>query len=291
MAAVDERVGAEIMAVVRGLEEEQVRDLALADARAHTGDLFRQLEMAAARSRVNRSECVAAVLAEAKRLDLEELTEGAIQNRKRMAKIRRERPMETAKKVLVLSASRQRAIVALPPGRLEEFVHQGVPTVTGLQSLKKARAWEVVQAARTSRRLPPGEPIPAEPQRRKKEATLSLSQQFDLVMAMAFQLGSLTLEQAERLLLLVVSLFAIAPREAQRTTRRLLESTIKQGSEQDGTVAVDQVLRTLDALPQLWQEVEFGPGVDRHEMAGRACGMVSRLLLIISRWTRRSAAA
>jgi len=288
MATIDERVGGEVAEVRVSLEKERSAKWALEEARSETGDRLIRLEAACARMGLNRSEMIAALREDARGLDLEELTEATIGNRKRMAKFRRQHPPEVARQCLELGVSKQRAIATLAPDRLEEFRRFGVPTADGKRSrLKEARAKEVRQAVKASRGLPPGEPIPTE-KLKLTEHKLNPFQLLDLALATFRELGTLSLQQAEEILLMVVSLFAKASCESQRTTRRMMGRIGALDGNEDRTVASDEVLRTVDALTQLLQNVEFGPGLDRFESTTRACGIVSRLLLTISGWTRQA---
>ncbi len=274
----------EIKAVLQGLEIEEIRELSLAEARTDTGDRLVRLEKAAALAGLHRSEVMAALIAETRRKGLEELTDGAVCNRKRMARIRRDRPPEVAKKLLVLSPSRQKAVVAVSPDRLEEFFHHGVPSAVGRMPLKTAKSWDVVRAVKVSKTTPDHELLPNEMPRKPQRCA-----QFDWLMVRFRRLGSLTAEQATEMLFAVVSLLMTAPNEAQRTTRRLFGS-FGLGPDQDGTAAVEELLRTLDGLPGLWQRLDVGPKVDRTELIRRACGKMSLMLLAISRWAQRRAA-
>ncbi len=273
-----ERMSAEMQKFVLCIESERRSEQDLAKARSETGEALMRLEAAAAQNGINPIDLRFRLKEEARRLQVE-LTEGAMRNRKRMAVFRRNHPPLISAACLTLGVSRQRAIANLPAGRLQEFVHQGVPTyASGTKQLNQATAREVVQAVKASRGVPAWEPIPME-KLILTPAKRSRSQLLDLAKAMLRKAGSLTLEEAEDFLLLLMTLFAIAPRG---TTRRLMEWTNSSSEPAD----IDQVLDTLDALPELWERVEVSSQAARLQMADRACSKVARLLLAICTWRK-----
>ncbi len=283
MKDVDDRVATAERAVLSSLEREETLGLALAEGRADTGDLLDSLERACAQSGVNRIDCVARVREEARRRGLEELSEGGIRSRKSMARFRLQRPPAIAKGFLALSPARQKAVATLPVDRLDEFLHRGVPGSD--RRLKHTKCWQVTRAVKACKRTPPGEPIVVE-QDWRSEAERKALQQLARVMAMLRGLGSVTLAQAEQLLVILVSLFATATREESRTTRRSV--AVEPPPECQGTVAIETVLEALDELSEQCRRVEFDRGVDRNRVAGLVCGTLSRVLRIISQWTSRT---
>ena len=283
----DKCTGTEVQGVVSCLEEEKRLEEALARSRADTGDSLLCLESACRQAAINRSDWVSALRVETGRLGLAVLSETAIANRKRMATFRRCYPPPIADEFLLLSPARQKAFACLPFDRMEEFQYLGVPTPCGRKSLHSAKAQEVRRAVRASRGVPQGEEM---------EDTLSFvpptevkpteTQRFDQAVCSLRQLGKLTLEQAGEILAMLVWLLAKTP-EGSRTTRRLMEGTIQLAAGLDETVDVEELFKTLDALPQVWQKVDLGPGIDPEKATTHACSLVSRLLETISLWTRR----
>ena len=286
----DKRTGTEVQGVVSCLEEEKRLEEALARSRADTGDSLQRLESSCRQAGLNRSDWVSALRSETGRLGLAVLSETDIANRKRMATFRRCYPPAIADEFLLLSPARQKAFACLPFDRMEEFQYLGVPTPCGRKSLQTAKAQEVRRAVRASREVPPGEEM---------EDTLSFvpctelkpteTQRFDEALCSLRQLGKLTLEQAGEILAMLVWLLARTPKEGSRTTRRLMESTLHLAAGLDEAVDVEEVFKTLDALPLVWQKVDLGPGVDPDDATNHACSLVSQLLETISLWTRRKA--
>ncbi len=255
------------------LEQEQV----LARLRVATGEAVIRLQEAGARKGVNRIVWSASLLARGQRVGAE-MTVADIGNRKRMAIFSRHHSPETNAACLTLSVTRQRAIATLPPNRLEEFVNKGVPTATGCRPLREAKAKELARASKASRGVPPWEPIPQE--KLKADPAEIRGRQLNQAMRILKKLGSLTLEEAERLLLILMTLFSMAPR---CTTRRLSEWVDEMNSEPEAT---DRVLDMLDALPQMCRRMNLAPGTDRLQLADKACSFVARLLQAISSWRK-----
>ena len=262
-----------------GVERE--RDLLAAAGRADTGEALQRLEAACVRVGIKRTRWSAALAEEASRAGLEELTDGAIRNRKRMASLRQERPQLIAEELLRLSPSRQEVAATLTPDRLDEFIRGGVPTARGSAPLGKVRVKDLRRAARVARATPAGEPVTEEAVTCPAEAK---RHPLDIILTRLKRLGQLTLGQAEEVVAMVVTLLALSPRETERTTRRLMDLV----AQQDGPEAMDDVLDTLDGLAGRWKEVKFPSGAAGEEIRRQACAKVARILRTVSQWTGRT---
>ncbi len=260
------------------LFREQDLALALANAKADTGETLVELEAALGSQGLKRHDMLKALEELAVSEQFEVLDDETIRNRKRMARLRRDHP-NYASSLLTLGVSQQKSLSNLSNDRIGEFVACGIPLPGGASvPLDKATKHQTADAVRAAWQTDPGKPveIPAldTPSARKPSF-------LDVLKAIK-KLPALTLEQLEDLLIVLATLVVFDPKITSRATRRMIEATFTVGYDLE-KVPVNEAVKVLQALPQYLANVDFGH-LTESEARAIACSMLAPVLAALGEW-------
>jgi hypothetical protein len=277
-ATVDEKYGDLVRSVRACLVEEERLEIELAASRANTGEALMRLEEHCKSLGVNHSEMITELRADADIIAVERLTEVSIRNRKRLARMKKKYPEDYLPFILPLKVGQQRSMMALTPERVGEFIALGCPVPGGAVPLKKATRREVANAVKQAEATIADELVVMEAKPAEERPTKGA---FWYVVQALGDVDSLSPEELEQLITLMMPLLAMALRKFRLTTdRKALKLEIGLLKE---NVPVMEALKVLDALPPWLKNVDFGK-LDPREMRDIACALLARIFLAIAWW-------
>ncbi len=277
-ATVDEKFQDLVRSVRACLVEEERLEVELAASRANTGEALMRLEEHCKSLGVNHSEMIVELRKDADAIAVERLSEVTVRNRKRLARMKKKFPKDYLPFILPLKVGQQRSMMALTPERVGEFIALGCPVPGGAVPLKKATRRQVANAVKQAEATIADELVVMEAKPLEERPTRHPF--WDLVQAFG-RLDSLSPEELEQLLTLILPLMALDPRNPHRTTsRKALKLEIGLLKED---VPVMEALKVLDALPPWLKHVDFGKA-SRLEMRDIACALLAQIFQAIAAW-------
>ncbi len=273
--------------VLKCLEREEAAAMALADAKAETGEALMRLEAAKRKEGVNRSAWVARLMDLCRNGGYEPMTGAAISARKRIASWRHKVPPEMARMCMGLRTTKQKLLAGCPTLRLEEFLHEGIPIKDhGRKAIQEAKDWEVRRAVHYAKAFKMGDEIWI--QAKSDDEWHRKPSHMDLVEKALARLGHLTREQGAMLVLILADLLSKGP---QRTTRRLSPAPASASAsapapEASASKLADEVAQVLEKLRVICRDIKFSAAWEGGAMRARVCAQVAELLYAVCRWDR-----